>query len=149
MSGRHLEEKYLMSNASPILLRRRRSILRSGSSFNTHSETGISDCGCKMLPPVESRLLLPLEIRYRARFRPTRSLAHLNLDIVAHLIEKSLEKGLNLQTWTPVTSVTPARSGQWHVNTSRGVITASTVVYATNGAFLHFIKVLALSRCVP
>lgn len=49
-------------------------------------------------------------------------------------MQKCLAKGLNLQTWTPVTSVTASSqtSGSWDVNTARGSISTPTVVYATN-----------------
>jgi glycine/D-amino acid oxidase-like deaminating enzyme len=49
-----------------------------------------------------------------------------------------LTKGLNLQTWTPVTSVSassassPSNPGLWDVHTARGTIATPTVVYATN-----------------
>ncbi|KAF8177552.1 DAO-domain-containing protein [Mycena galopus ATCC 62051] len=53
--------------------------------------------------------------------------------LVAHLMQKYLTKGLNLQTWTPVTSVTASlKTGLWDVNTARGTISTPTVVYATN-----------------
>ncbi|KAJ7828063.1 DAO-domain-containing protein [Mycena olivaceomarginata] len=54
--------------------------------------------------------------------------------LVAHLTRKCLAKGLNLQTWTPVTSVTasPETPVFWDVNTARGSISTPTVVYATN-----------------
>ncbi|KAF7350695.1 FAD-dependent oxidoreductase [Mycena sanguinolenta] len=54
--------------------------------------------------------------------------------LVAHLMQKCLDKGLNLQTWTPVTSVTASSSTPsfWDVNTARGTISTPTIVYATN-----------------
>ncbi|KAF7304443.1 DAO domain-containing protein [Mycena chlorophos] len=58
--------------------------------------------------------------------------------LVAHLAQIALEKGLNLQTTTPVRSVTqPAGDAQasdcrWAVHTDRGVVKARKVVYATN-----------------
>ncbi|KAF7317231.1 FAD-dependent oxidoreductase [Mycena chlorophos] len=52
--------------------------------------------------------------------------------LVAHLMRICLAKGLNLQTWTPATSVTSSDGGHWAVNTARGSITTPTVVYATN-----------------
>ncbi|KAF7378109.1 FAD-dependent oxidoreductase [Mycena sanguinolenta] len=53
---------------------------------------------------------------------------------VSYIISLGLAKGLNLQTWTTAYSVTANShaDGLWDVNTSRGVITAPTVVYATN-----------------
>ncbi|KAJ7086208.1 FAD dependent oxidoreductase-domain-containing protein [Mycena epipterygia] len=54
--------------------------------------------------------------------------------LVAHLMKTCLAKGLNLQTWTSVTSVTASANtpGLWDVNTERGTISTPTVVYATN-----------------
>nr|GAT42641.1 predicted protein [Mycena chlorophos] len=57
--------------------------------------------------------------------------------LVAHLTQIALEKGLNLQTTTPVRSVTQAaRDAQsdcrWEVHTDRGVVKARKVAYATN-----------------
>ncbi|KAK8866191.1 hypothetical protein IAR55_001342 [Kwoniella newhampshirensis] len=51
--------------------------------------------------------------------------------LVAHVTQQSLDLGLNLQTWTPVTSVTGS-ADQWTVHTDRGDITTSKVVHATN-----------------
>ncbi|KAJ6493199.1 DAO-domain-containing protein [Mycena sanguinolenta] len=53
---------------------------------------------------------------------------------VAHLMKSCLSKGLNLQTWTTVTSVSasPSIPAFWDVNTARGTISTPTVVYATN-----------------
>ncbi|KAJ6592795.1 DAO-domain-containing protein [Mycena capillaripes] len=54
--------------------------------------------------------------------------------LVAHIMKICLNKGANLQTWTPVTSVTASAEtpGLWDVNTARGAISTPTVVYATN-----------------
>ncbi|KAJ7174991.1 DAO-domain-containing protein [Mycena crocata] len=54
--------------------------------------------------------------------------------LVAHIMKICLDKGLNLQTWTPVTSVTasPTTPGHWAVKTPRGIVSTPTVVYATN-----------------
>ncbi|GBE83026.1 DAO-domain-containing protein [Sparassis crispa] len=53
--------------------------------------------------------------------------------LVAYVIQKTLDLGLHLQTWTPATSVTASRkSGQWEVKTERGTITTPMVVHATN-----------------
>ncbi|KAJ6484935.1 DAO-domain-containing protein [Mycena sanguinolenta] len=54
--------------------------------------------------------------------------------LTAHIIRMGLSKGLNVQTWTTAHSVTANlhTDGLWDVNTSRGIITAPTVVYATN-----------------
>ncbi|KAJ7618032.1 DAO-domain-containing protein [Roridomyces roridus] len=52
--------------------------------------------------------------------------------LVAHIMQLCLDKGLHLQTWTPVSSVTTSGNRMWSVHTPRGVIPAPTVVYATN-----------------
>ncbi|KAJ7077032.1 hypothetical protein C8R44DRAFT_755334 [Mycena epipterygia] len=54
--------------------------------------------------------------------------------LVAHMMKTYLGKGLNLQTWTPVTSFTASANtpGLWDVNTERGAISTPTVVFATN-----------------
>ncbi|EMR69616.1 putative fad dependent oxidoreductase superfamily protein [Eutypa lata UCREL1] len=62
--------------------------------------------------------------------------AHLwPLKMVQQLVEKLLEKGLNLQANTPVKSVSSTRNSQglWTIETERGTIAAHKVVYATNG----------------
>ena len=53
---------------------------------------------------------------------------------VAHIVRQALDLGLNLQTWTAVTSVTQSteKPGQWVVSTSRGSIVTPTVIHATN-----------------
>ncbi|KAL1597345.1 hypothetical protein SLS60_008929 [Paraconiothyrium brasiliense] len=57
--------------------------------------------------------------------------------LVTHLLEKAVSLGINLQTYTPVTSVstasTDAKDHRWLVATSRGSVKADVVVYATNG----------------
>jgi glycine/D-amino acid oxidase-like deaminating enzyme len=56
---------------------------------------------------------------------------------VAHLLEKAVSTGVNLQTHTSVTSVSAADGGtkdhHWVVNTPRGSVKTNTLVYATNG----------------
>ncbi|KAF8922380.1 DAO-domain-containing protein [Mucidula mucida] len=53
--------------------------------------------------------------------------------VAAHVIKTCLDLGLNLQTWTPVTSVSESSvPGKWTVTTARGAITTPTVVFATN-----------------
>ncbi|KAJ7076685.1 DAO-domain-containing protein [Mycena belliarum] len=80
--------------------------------------------------------------------------------LVAHIMKICLAQGLNLQTWTPVTSVTasPNTPGRWDVNTERGTITTPTVVFATNAytsailpAFAKFIQPTAhmCNKVVP
>lgn len=51
-----------------------------------------------------------------------------------HLLEKGIQRGVNLQTNTPVTHVSDTRNedGRWVVKTPRGSIAARTVVYAFN-----------------
>jgi glycine/D-amino acid oxidase-like deaminating enzyme len=52
-----------------------------------------------------------------------------------HLLQRAVSTGLNLQTHTPVTSVSPSTSspGKWTAITPRGSITANKVIFATNG----------------
>ncbi|WVR07884.1 hypothetical protein IAU60_004927 [Kwoniella sp. DSM 27419] len=54
--------------------------------------------------------------------------------LAAGLTRIGLRRGLNLQTHTPVLSVdpSPSASGQWDIRTPRGVITAPSVIVATN-----------------
>ncbi|KAJ7584443.1 DAO-domain-containing protein [Mycena floridula] len=54
--------------------------------------------------------------------------------LTAHIMRQCLERSLNLQTWTPATSVTESTDipGFWTVSTERGSITTPTVVHATN-----------------
>lgn len=66
--------------------------------------------------------------------------------LVTQIIEKLVDKGVNLQTETPVTKVTPL-GDKWTVETPRGNITTSNIVHATNGyaeyllpSFGNFIK---------
>ena len=51
-----------------------------------------------------------------------------------HLLSEAVRQGVNLQTHTPVTAVsdTPDAGGFQSLTTSRGVIRAKKVVYATN-----------------
>jgi glycine/D-amino acid oxidase-like deaminating enzyme len=51
-----------------------------------------------------------------------------------HLLQRAVSNGLNLQTNTPVTSISPSASGlgRWTATTSRGPITATKVIFATN-----------------
>ncbi|WVQ72711.1 hypothetical protein IAR50_002271 [Cryptococcus sp. DSM 104548] len=51
--------------------------------------------------------------------------------LVAHIVQRALDLGLNLQTWTPVSSVTGS-AHQWTVHTERGDIKTSKVVHCTN-----------------
>ncbi|KAI1120448.1 FAD dependent oxidoreductase [Nemania abortiva] len=56
------------------------------------------------------------------------------------VLKLCLEKGLNLQTNTPVTSVTKLPEGGYQVDTPRGSIKARRVVMATNGYTAHLLK---------
>ncbi|WWD09710.1 hypothetical protein V865_007838 [Kwoniella europaea PYCC6329] len=51
--------------------------------------------------------------------------------LVAHINQQSLDLGLNLQTWTPVTKVSGS-ANKWTVHTERGDISTPVVVHATN-----------------
>ncbi|KAI5271534.1 FAD dependent oxidoreductase [Aureobasidium subglaciale] len=51
--------------------------------------------------------------------------------------------GLNLQTNTPVTSLSPTDSGTWNLHTGRGNIVAKKVVLATNAYTSHLIPQMA------
>ncbi|KAJ0382927.1 hypothetical protein COL922a_011543 [Colletotrichum nupharicola] len=55
--------------------------------------------------------------------------------LVTHLLSLAVKRGVNLQTHTPVTSVsdTQETEGSWLVTTPRGVIKAKKVIFATNG----------------
>lgn len=53
-----------------------------------------------------------------------------------HLLSTLVAKGINLQTHTPVTSIssTPdASTGRWALTTSRGTLHAKKIIFATNG----------------
>ncbi|KAI1307060.1 FAD dependent oxidoreductase [Xylaria venustula] len=56
------------------------------------------------------------------------------------VLKLCLKKGLNLQTNTPVTSVTRLPEGGYQVETPRGTITARRVVMATNGYTARLLK---------
>jgi glycine/D-amino acid oxidase-like deaminating enzyme len=53
------------------------------------------------------------------------------------MLEKAVSLGVNLQTFTPVTSISAAPASaqdhRWLVQTPRGTVKASTIIYATNG----------------
>lgn len=55
--------------------------------------------------------------------------------LVTHLLSLVVKRGVNLQTHTPVTSVSETQDaeGYWLVSTPRGSIKAKKVVFATNG----------------
>ncbi|KAI0407134.1 FAD dependent oxidoreductase [Xylaria palmicola] len=56
------------------------------------------------------------------------------------VLKLCLKQGLNLQTNTPVTSVSRRPGGGYQVDTLRGTITARRVVMATNGYTAHLLK---------
>lgn len=53
--------------------------------------------------------------------------------LVAHLLRRCLEWHANLQTYTPVLSMSRETDGRWVLDTPRGQIAASKVIVATNG----------------
>ncbi|VUC24910.1 unnamed protein product [Clonostachys rosea] len=55
--------------------------------------------------------------------------------LVTHLLSLAVKRGVNLQTHTPVTSVSETQDahGYWLVTTPRGVIKAKKIIFATNG----------------
>ena len=52
-----------------------------------------------------------------------------------HLLARAVSCGLNLQTHTPILSISPSsqRPKKWSAITPRGTITASKIIFATNG----------------
>ncbi|KAK4191199.1 FAD dependent oxidoreductase [Podospora australis] len=64
--------------------------------------------------------------------------------LVAHVIEQLLPfENFNLQTNTPVTSLSPLSSGGWALETPRGMIKAKQVLLATNGYTSHLLPKFA------
>lgn len=55
------------------------------------------------------------------------------------LIKLGLKKGMNLQSYTPVTGLKEAHGGRWTVETARGSITTTTVVVASNAFTSSFL----------
>ncbi|KAF2089926.1 FAD dependent oxidoreductase [Saccharata proteae CBS 121410] len=55
--------------------------------------------------------------------------------LVMHLLSMALERGVNLQTHTPVTKVSDTQDseGRWTVRTPRGELKAKKVIFCTNG----------------
>ncbi|KAK8043960.1 hypothetical protein PG994_012798 [Apiospora phragmitis] len=69
--------------------------------------------------------------------------------LVCQMLETCVSRGANLQTMTPVTSVQSRDDGPgWEVTTSRGSMTASEVVHATNGYSAGLLPELR-NRIVP
>ena len=54
--------------------------------------------------------------------------------LVIALLQRALNGGVNLQTHTPVDSISekPDKTGCWLVNTPRGVVRARKIIFATN-----------------
>jgi glycine/D-amino acid oxidase-like deaminating enzyme len=69
---------------------------------------------------------------------------------VLHLLHKAVQKGVNLQTHTPVSSVSerPDEDGRWTVNTARGSVKARTVIFATNAYSAGLVRELK-TKIVP
>ncbi|KAH8657919.1 FAD dependent oxidoreductase [Xylariales sp. PMI_506] len=59
--------------------------------------------------------------------------------MVTHLLQRVVDQGANLQTHTPVTSISekPLPDGRWLVTTERGSIRAKKILIATNGYTAH------------
>jgi glycine/D-amino acid oxidase-like deaminating enzyme len=55
------------------------------------------------------------------------------------VIRLGLQKGMNLQTYTPATGLQRAQGGRWTVTTSRGTITTPVVVCSTNAYTSSFL----------
>jgi len=54
--------------------------------------------------------------------------------LFTHLLARAVSSGLNLQTHTPILSISPSSSSEnWTASTPRGLITSSRVIIATNG----------------
>ncbi|KAL4985439.1 FAD dependent oxidoreductase-domain-containing protein [Aspergillus falconensis] len=54
--------------------------------------------------------------------------------LIMHLLQKAVDKGVNLQTHTPVVSISPTESGAGYtLQTPRGVLRAKKLIFATNG----------------
>jgi glycine/D-amino acid oxidase-like deaminating enzyme len=54
--------------------------------------------------------------------------------LTAHIMRDNISKGTNLQTYTVATSITKDETGdrQWTIHTTRGPISCTTIVHATN-----------------
>lgn len=59
-----------------------------------------------------------------------------------------LSRGLNLQTFTPVTSIQKLEPGIWTAMTTRGVITTKNMILATNGYTAHLLPQMQ-TKIVP
>lgn len=58
-----------------------------------------------------------------------------------HLLSLAVQKGVNLQTNTPVLSISLEQDadGYWSVNTERGTTRAKNIIFATNGYTRHLL----------
>ncbi|KAK6005055.1 hypothetical protein QM012_007834 [Aureobasidium pullulans] len=53
------------------------------------------------------------------------------------------DPSLNLQTHTPVHSISPSGTGNWNINTDRGIVETRTVISATNAYTSHLLPSMA------
>ncbi|KAL3429656.1 FAD dependent oxidoreductase-domain-containing protein [Aspergillus tetrazonus] len=54
--------------------------------------------------------------------------------LIMHLLQRAVDKGVNIQTHTPVLSLSPAESGSGYtLQTPRGTLAAKKLILATNG----------------
>ncbi|KAF8865904.1 DAO-domain-containing protein [Acephala macrosclerotiorum] len=55
--------------------------------------------------------------------------------MVMHLLQRAVDRGVNLQTKTPILSVSdePSKEGYYNITTPRGSLLAKKIVFATNG----------------
>jgi glycine/D-amino acid oxidase-like deaminating enzyme len=68
--------------------------------------------------------------------------------LIHHLLNRCVERGMNLQTNTAVLAATHLPSGQWSIVTSRGTLQASKVIFATN-AYTGGIVPLLNNKIIP
>lgn len=70
--------------------------------------------------------------------------------MVMHLLQRAVDRGVNLQTNTPVLSISegPSNEGYYTVSTSRGTLLAKKVVFATN-AYTSSLLPAYSQRIVP
>ena len=70
--------------------------------------------------------------------------------MVMHLLQRAVDRGVNLQTNTPVLSISeiPSQDGYYAVKTQRGILQAKTVILATN-AYTSSLVPEYSSRIIP
>ncbi|KAH7393270.1 FAD dependent oxidoreductase [Cadophora sp. MPI-SDFR-AT-0126] len=70
--------------------------------------------------------------------------------MVMHLLQRAVDRGVNLQTNTPVLSISenPSEDGYYSVKTQRGILLAKTIVLATN-AYTSSLAPEYSSRIIP